>query len=749
MLSHMKPQVYLGLSVFCFFTTVQAGIPLWKFTPDVNFPPQVSLGPSARTTVKYTITNQSKRTHILIMKPITGINQVTLDEGECDNPFKLGYQQSCILNLQVDGGKLKGNVLGGPVVCNQGNDLQCYQPGMPDSLQITKEAVTKFFVNGSKLINGDGSSWGKAFNNLDSALQAAAATPDFDEIWVATGVYKPSRIYAPQGVIGGAYGINTPKLKTFSLPGNTSIYGGFSGIETSREQRNGQLYPTILCGDMNSNCLTPYVPGNSAGRVWHVLMAGSDVSPGSGAENVTLDSLIVRGGYADGPDSGTLGLNNKLETLEYEHAAGGGLLARYGSTIQLRSMNFDQNTSDGLNATIAEVLAGTFLVLASGGGAVAAIDPHTSIIISNSSFISNTATFPGGSGGALESLLDASYTISSSQFEHNISFRNGGAIRGKGAGDISISSSYFNDNVLNGISPDASGGAIGVINTSLTVLNSTFTQNVSTPTGFGGGAIFFHTPFDNGSPYFLKVDHSKFVNNVASAFGGGGINIFGVIPNSGTGANISNSEFTENTGGVGGAIYISSIPTQISGSFFSENKAELEGGAIFVSNFGNAVFNSLIRSRAQILNSTFISNTVEGVPGSGTSPEFFFNFIANFFSGGSSTVTSIPPGGGAIAVEFSGDAQIIGNIFTGNTALKKPLTPDNRGGAILIGGTTGTPQQMDLARACVSSNSFTNNQADIDDDIALYNPANIIGGVTVDVCVSPLNTKDKKTQLTP
>lgn len=740
----LTAQFSLGLSAYCFLMAAHAGIPLWTFTPDANFPPQISLGPSGSTTVKYTITNQSKKTHILAMKPITGITQITTAAEDCDTFFKLEYHQSCVLNLHVDGRMLTHDVLGGPIVCNQGNLLQCYQPARADSLNIIKEAVTIFYVNGSKAINGDGSSWSKAFNNLDSALAAASATFDFDEIWVATGVYKPSQVYAPQGVVGGAYGVNTPRLRTFNLPENTAIYGGFSGTETNREQRNGLLYPTVLCGDMNSTCLTPYIPGGSAGRVWHVLMAGSDVPPGAGVTGVKLDTLIVRGGYADGPDSGVLGTNNALESLAYEHAAGGGLLARYGSTIELSSMSFDQNTSDGLNATISEILAGNFLVLASGGGAVAAIDPNTLITINKSSFINNEATFPGGSGGAIESLLDAAYTINSSQFEQNIAFRNGGAIRAKGGGDLFISSSQFNNNALNGPIPDASGGALGVINTNLTVLNSTFNQNITTLTGFGGGAIFFHTPFNNGTPYFLNVGNSTFTNNMGAAFGGGGVNVFGILPNPGTRANISNSVFADNSGGVGGAIYQDSIPTQISGSIFSNNKAQLEGGAIFVSNFGNAVFSSPIRSQVGILNNQFTNNTIEGVPGGGTSPLFFFNFIANLFSGGSSSVTAMAPGGGAIAVEFSGDSRIIGNIFTGNTALKQqPLDEDNRGGAILVGGTTGTPQEMDLAHACVSSNSFSNNQADIDNDIAIYNPANIPGGVTVDVCLLPIKKRSQ------
>lgn len=730
-------QLSLGLIIFGFITLAQAGIPVWTFTPDTNFPPKLSVSPIGTATVRYVITNQSRKTHTLVMQPITGINQVTTGIGICNSPFSLGSKQSCTLILQVKGSELLGNVPGGPVVCNQGNLLQCYQPSAADSLYIIKEEATKLYVNGSKPTNGDGSSWANAFNNLESALEAAEINPGAVEIWVAKGVYKPSRVYAPQGIVGGAYGVNTPKLRTFNLPSDTAIYGGFFGNEIRREERNRWLHPTILCGDMTSTCLTPYAPSSGNDRVWHVLMAGSDVPPGAGVKNVTLDSLIVRGGYANGPDSGVLGTNNVLESLEYEHAAGGGLLARYGSTIELNRMLFEQNSSDGSNATVTEIQAGELLTLASGGGAVAAIDTNTLVIIKISRFISNAALFPGGSGGALENLIDAAYIITASQFKQNLALRNGGAIRGKDAGDIIISSSSFNNNMLVGPVPDASGGALGVINTNLSVFDSIFTQNSTPLTGFGGGAIFFHIPFNDGTPYFLNVVNSKFISNVAAAFGGGGINVFGILPNPGSQALISNSVFTNNTGGVGGAIYLDSIATTVTRSNFFENKAQLQGGAIFSSNFGNAVLDSAIRTQAQISDNLFLNNTITGVPSGSVSPLFFFNFIANFFSNNTSTVTAMAPGGGAIAVEFSGDAKIFENIFTANMALKKSSGEDNRGGAILVGGTEGTPLAMNLAHACVALSLFSDNQANIDNNIAIYNPANIPGGVTVDTCPIP------------
>lgn len=129
----------LSIPLLLLSSLLQAGQPLWTFTPDASYPPTVSVAPGETATIKYTMTNQSTKTHTLVMTPIAGITQVTT-AGNCSNPFVLGNHQSCILTLQVDGNMLPGNIFGGPQVCQQGNQLQCYQPSFSDTLHITKVA---------------------------------------------------------------------------------------------------------------------------------------------------------------------------------------------------------------------------------------------------------------------------------------------------------------------------------------------------------------------------------------------------------------------------------------------------------------------------------------------------------------------------------------------------------------------------------------------------------------------------------
>lgn len=130
-------QFIFAVVAFLFTLISYAGMPLWTFTPDPYYPATVQVSSASSATIKYLITNQSRRTHTLAMQAIAGITQMT-SAGNCPNPFTLGYQQSCTLSLLVNGGALTSNIIGGPVVCQQGSTLECYQPGSPNGLNIMR-----------------------------------------------------------------------------------------------------------------------------------------------------------------------------------------------------------------------------------------------------------------------------------------------------------------------------------------------------------------------------------------------------------------------------------------------------------------------------------------------------------------------------------------------------------------------------------------------------------------------------------
>ncbi|MDR3441657.1 MAG: hypothetical protein P4L65_01435 [Legionella sp.] len=135
----------VAVFIWLFISSAYAGTPLWTFTPDPTYSPKISITAAGSATIKYKITNQSHKTHTLVMKPIKGITQIT-SGGNCPAVFKLAYQQSCTLNLLVNGNQLAANVHGGPVVCQQGSALECYQPALINVLNITLIPIARYLI---------------------------------------------------------------------------------------------------------------------------------------------------------------------------------------------------------------------------------------------------------------------------------------------------------------------------------------------------------------------------------------------------------------------------------------------------------------------------------------------------------------------------------------------------------------------------------------------------------------------------
>lgn len=538
-------------------------------------------------------------------------------------------------------------------------------------------AATFYVKAGSS--GGNGSSWKKAFNNLDDALNAS--TSGSNQIWVAKGTYKPSIRY------GGGYNGSESNLVTFNLPNNVSIYGGFVGTENSISKRNPDKNPTILSGDINGNDIPGNFVINKSDNAWHVLTA-------DGTTNVLIDGFIIQDGYAAGPDSGTVTPNDftgeRIATLDYAHDAGGALIARHGARVTLNNIKFIDNAADSVRATIFTTPPAS--PLAAGGGAIASMDSGTTITINNSSFKNNAAINAGCKGGALNGMHEGGFTITNTIFTYNQAVGNGGAIHLRAGGDTTISTSIFENNSITGFAEgNESGGAISSFDNNLTVSNSVFNGNQATASVGSAGALFFHLPANRGLIRTLGVDHSVFTNNNGSTTGGGAVFIFGVLPNSASSAHISSSTFSGNTGSLGGAIMVDSLPATVHACTFFSNQAWVGGGAVFGSNFSNNLFditNLADRTLLDISDSVFDNNRIIGLPANAVPPAFIYNLLAEIIGGAIgfplSAVTAIPFGGGAVASEMGGRIGLTNCELVSNSAL------DGDGGAILVGGATGT-----------------------------------------------------------
>ncbi|KTC73084.1 NHL repeat protein [Legionella birminghamensis] len=290
------------------FSLAFAGIPLWTFTPLTAT--SLTVSPNSSAIVKYQITNQSRRTHTLTMKPVPGITQVITSASDCPRLFSLGYQQSCILNLAISGSALSANVIGGPQVCSQYNPNQCYQPGIADILRITKESAADYSVGGSVTglletlvlqnnggdaltISGDGTFvFSKALTSGSSYSVTVKTQPSGQTCLVSNGIgtignADVSNILVNCTTTGvttletsvSTLALSVTGLTEFGVPGNPS--SGLPRIITIRNTGNSPAANLSLslpnwpagttdsttCGStlsIGSSCTITITPGNTA-----------------------------------------------------------------------------------------------------------------------------------------------------------------------------------------------------------------------------------------------------------------------------------------------------------------------------------------------------------------------------------------------------------------------------------------------------------------------------------------------------
>ena len=126
--------------------------------------------------------------------------------------------------------------------------------------------------------SGSGSSWGNSCN-LQTALSQAIYG---DELWLASGVYKPT---------GGA-----SRDVSFEIQDGITVFGGFNGNETLSSQRNWSVNKTVLSGDIG-------IADNESDNSYNVVkMTGVASDPIT--DKTVLDGIIIQNGMADNLSQG-------------------------------------------------------------------------------------------------------------------------------------------------------------------------------------------------------------------------------------------------------------------------------------------------------------------------------------------------------------------------------------------------------------------------------------------------------------
>lgn len=149
---------------------------------------------------------------------------------------------------------------------------------------LTKHSFASIiYVNINATGANNGTSWADAYTDLQTALSIAFVN---DEIWVATGTYKPTT--------------TTTRSTSFNMKNGVNLFGGFNGTESSIADRDIASNPTYLSGDIG-------IIGDKLDNTTKIVRIQNFTSP------FTLDGFKIISGYdqsSSGKGAGIYIFNN-------------------------------------------------------------------------------------------------------------------------------------------------------------------------------------------------------------------------------------------------------------------------------------------------------------------------------------------------------------------------------------------------------------------------------------------------------
>jgi predicted outer membrane repeat protein len=287
-------------------------------------------------------------------------------------------------------------------------------------------------------------SWATSTPDLQGAIQASAVG---DQVWVGSGLYKPTTTTGPDS-----------RTISFTLKEGVTVYGGFTGTETTLSQRPSVNPNTLdgLLGTPSSTTLSGDIGtiGDHTDNSYHVV-----VDPVTLQSGAVLDGFVITGGNANGQNAYNTG--------------GGIFLVATISTAPLHEAAIRNCLLYGNKAGNGGAFSGGF----------SGRTEYRIPVLSNCRFAENTAQ----TGGAI--YMATQYTFMNCTFEHNTAV-SGGVVTGVVSGSNSTGSTFLNSIFRNN---SATNGGVaysesGTIGASIVCYNSIFESNTAT-----NGGVFYST----------------------------------------------------------------------------------------------------------------------------------------------------------------------------------------------------------------------------------------------------------------
>lgn len=296
----MLANLAVGLALSTAIHADDEKTPLWTYS--APSPAQVVVSIGGMATIQYTVTNHSSKTKNLLLKETPGLSATS-----CYLP---GRDSTCTLTLSINGSMISEQGLhAGPVLCEQSNPSQCYQPNAANLLNVNK-------------------------NTTDASLQVST-----DELALKAG--GNARIITITNT-GALNATNVTYTLSPALPSDATINPADCAT----------ILPNTTCVLTVTPGTTPTaVPGDLTPMAVTVNIKGNNTNTVSSAINIITYGSVYQGGYVFAMDDNVLpsqSINGKVlaKTYQAKRYPGGIVWGGFGIAVG----GIAQNSTAGLNS---------------------------------------------------------------------------------------------------------------------------------------------------------------------------------------------------------------------------------------------------------------------------------------------------------------------------------------------------------------------------------------------------------------